>query len=105
MRILITSSGNTLQSKFDMKFGRCEWFCFWDTGSEKVEFLENPAKKNNGSAGIKAAEIAAEHKIVQVVSGSFGPKAKTMLNQLNIQMSVLDVPEMSIKEVLQSFKQ
>ena len=56
MKMAVTSTGNQLQSKFDLRFGRSAWFCVFDTDTEGIEFIENDGKNANGGAGTKAAE-------------------------------------------------
>ncbi len=105
MKFLITSTGNNLDSKNDMHFGRSNWFCYWDTESKKVQFVENKFRNLNGGAGTKAAETAAEANAVKIISGDFGPKAKTLLEQLNIQMIIVGSPERTVGEIIASLTQ
>jgi len=100
MKMAVTSSGNQLQSTFDMRFGRSAWFCLFDTATNSVEFIENEHKNANGGAGTKAAENIAELGVTQVISGDFGPKAKALLERLKIQMIVLDENEKTIQEIV-----
>ena len=41
MKTVITSSGNTIQSNFDRRFGRAAWFCLYDEETGQTEFIEN----------------------------------------------------------------
>jgi predicted Fe-Mo cluster-binding NifX family protein len=100
MKIVITSSGERLNSKFDMRFGRCKWFCIWDSEKQSAEFIENTFKTLNGGAGTRAAELVAELNAAQVVSGDFGPKAKMLLDQFKIKLTVYDTPEMTVQEII-----
>ena len=45
MKIAITSSGNTLKSNLDKRFGRCSFFAIYDTETKDVEFISNPNKE------------------------------------------------------------
>lgn len=100
MKTAVTSTGNQLQSTFDMRFGRSAWFCVFDTETNSVEFIENENKNINGGAGTKAAEKIAEQGVTQVISGDFGPKAKELLERFKIQMIILKEPEKQIKEII-----
>ncbi len=100
MKIAITSKGNDLHAKFDLRFGRCEWFCIWDTESKKAEFVENMHKNANGGAGTKAVEIISELNAQKIISGDFGPKAKPLLKQFKIQMITFEYHDRSIEEIL-----
>ncbi len=100
MKKVITSTGNSLQSKFDMRFGRSVWLCVYDSDTKTIEFIENENKDINGGAGTKTAEKVAELGVRQVISGDFGPKAKSMLEQLKIQMVIMDDKNKTVQEIL-----
>lgn len=104
MKIVITSSGNNLTSKFDMRFGRCAWFCLYDSENQNAEFIKNENKDINGGAGTKTAAKVAELGAAQVISGDFGPKAKSMLEKFNIQMVIFDEATKNIEEIIETIK-
>ncbi len=84
MKMTITSEGNNHKSKFDIRFGRRDWFCIWDSEKQNADFFEYCFKELNGGAGTKAAELVAEQDAAKIISGDFGPKAKSLLEQLKI---------------------
>lgn len=100
MKTIITSTGNTVESKFDQRFGRAGWFCVYDRETNTTNFIENSFKNTNGGAGTKTSEMAAELGATQVISGDFGPKAKTMLEKFRIQMIIINEPDLSVQEVI-----
>jgi predicted Fe-Mo cluster-binding NifX family protein len=100
MKIIITSKGNNLNSKFDLRFGRCAWLCVYNTETKNTEFIENVNKDINGGAGTKTAEKVAELGAESVMSGDFGPKAKTLLEKLKIQMVIPKEGNKSIGEMI-----
>ncbi len=100
MKTIITSTGNTVESKFDQRFGRAGWFCVYDRETDTTNFIENSFKNTNGGAGTKTSEMAAELGAAQVISGDFGPKAKTMLEKFKIQMIIIDETNLSVQEVI-----
>lgn len=102
--MIITSTGNTLQSKFDLRFGRTGWFCVYNTEDKTADFVPNENKNANGGAGTKAAEMAAELDAKSVISGDFGPKAKTLLEQLEIQMIIMDGENKTIQDIIDTIK-
>ncbi len=87
--IIITSSGNELTSQFDKRFGRAEWFCLLDNETKKSRFIKNKFVDSNHGAGTKAAELMIELKVDKIISGDFGPKAKELLEEVNIQMVII----------------
>lgn len=99
MKIAISCQGNSVDSKFDVRFGRAPWFCVIDKKNNDYKFIENTNANGNSGAGTKTSELMAEIEVNQVISGDFGPKAKNLLERLNIQMVILDETNILLKEV------
>ncbi|MBN2635335.1 MAG: dinitrogenase iron-molybdenum cofactor biosynthesis protein [Prolixibacteraceae bacterium] len=104
MKTVITSTGNNPDSKFDLRFGRSGWFCIYDSENGSIQFIENENKNLNGGAGTKSAEAVAEFGIESVISGDFGPKAKTLLEELKIKMIILNESNLTVQDVINSIK-
>ncbi len=104
MKMIITSTGNTLNSKFDLRFGRSSWFCVFDSETRETNFIENENKNAQGGAGTKSVEKVAELEVQRVISGDFGPKAKSLLEKLKIQMVVLNEEGKTIGEIIETLK-
>lgn len=100
MKTAITSTGNSPSSDFDLHFGRTGWLCIYDTSTQKLEFVENDNKNINGGAGTKTAEKVAELGIKQVISGDFGPKAKSLLEKLKIRMIMMENKNQKVQDIL-----
>ena len=100
MKKVITSTGNSLLSEFDLRFGRAAWFCIFDMETGKTQFIINKNKDLNGGAGTKSAELVAELGATQIISGDFGPKAKSLLEKMKIQMVVIDGKSKTIQEII-----
>ncbi|MBN1821435.1 MAG: NifB/NifX family molybdenum-iron cluster-binding protein [Prolixibacteraceae bacterium] len=101
MKTIITSTGNQLDSAFDLRFGRAAWYCIYNHGSKKTEFIKNDYSEANSGAGTKAAELMADIGATQIISGDFGPKAKSLLERMNIQMVIPNETNISIKELIE----
>lgn len=104
MNVIITSLDNNLNAKFDLRFGRSAWLCLYNTESQKTEFLVNENKDIDGGAGTKTAEKVAELAADQVISGDFGPKAKTMLEKLKIQMIIPEESNLTIGNIIEKLQ-
>jgi predicted Fe-Mo cluster-binding NifX family protein len=78
--------------------------CLYDSESQNTEFIENENKDINGGAGTKTAARVAEMGATQVISGDFGPKAKSMLEKFNIQMVIFDEATKNIEEIIETIK-
>jgi predicted Fe-Mo cluster-binding NifX family protein len=101
MKTAITSTGNTLESKLDQRFGRCSYFVIYDTETAGLEFLPNHGKEAQEGAGPAAVQLVASRDVKKIISGEFGIKIKSMLDRLKIQMIVMKEPEKTIKEVIE----
>ena len=99
-KIAITSLGNSHDSKFDLRFGRAEWFCVIDSETCEKQFIENNNSNAPNGAGIKAAELMATLGVKRVISGDFGPKAKDLLERLKIQMVIIKDDGLKIGELI-----
>ena len=75
MKICITSEGNTLGSKVDCRFGRCQYFIIVDTETFEFEVIKNPNLESMGGAGIQSAQLVASKRVKAVLTGNVGPNA------------------------------
>ncbi len=101
MKTIISSSGNKLNSEFDLRFGRAAWFCLFDDETGKSIFFQNEHSEAQGGAGTKASEFVIEMEATKVISGDFGPKAKELLEKFKIQMVILDNAKTTIGEIVE----
>ena len=101
MKIAITSTGNSLESTIDPRFGRCAWFVFYDTETEGVEFVPNPNKDINEGAGPASLQLVAARNVEKIISGEFGKRFKTLIDSLQIQMIVIKDHNKKIKEIIE----
>lgn len=101
MKIAITSTGNSPDSKLDSRFGRCAYFVIYDTESGSTEFIPNGNKESIEGAGPASVQLIASKGVTKVVSGEFGAKVKSIFDQLQIQLIVLNDPEKTITNIIE----
>lgn len=101
MKIAITSTGNTLDSKVDERFGRCSYFVIYDTESKSTEFIPNPNKEVENGAGPASVQLVASKNVTKIVSGEFGMKIKSLVDSLKIQMIVVKDQSKTITDVIE----
>lgn len=101
MKVAITSTGISLESAIDPRFGRCAYFVIYDTETKAIEFIPNQNKEKEEGVGPLAVELVASRNVNKIISGEFGIKIKSMLDSLKIQMIVLRDPEKQIKEIIE----
>lgn len=87
MKVAISSSGNTLDSTLDPRFGRAAGFIVCDTEAEGFEFKDNTQNLNAAQgAGIQSAQNVADTGAEAVITGHVGPKAFKALDHANIRV-------------------
>ncbi len=104
MKTVITSSGNYVGALFDQRFGRAAWFCLFDEETGDADFYENEFVDAGNGAGVKAAEKVVGLEAGKVISGDFGPKAKDILDKLDVQMVVIQDQGFTVKDVINKLK-
>jgi len=88
MKIAITSTGPTLDSDVEARFGRCAYFLVVDTDTMQLEAIENPNIALGGGAGIQSAQLMSEKGVTTVLTGNCGPNAFNVFGQAGIQVIV-----------------
>lgn len=102
MKICITSEGKTLESKVDSRFGRCQYFIFFDTDSGKFEAQENANAQFQGGAGIQSAQLVSSRGAKAVLTGNVGPNAFETLHKAGIQ--IYAGVSGTVKEAVEAYK-
>ncbi len=105
MNIVITSKNNNLKAKLDPRFGRAAWFCLYNTKTKETSFIQNEYIDSSGGAGTKAAELIVRQNVKKVISGDFGPKAKSVLEKFNIQMIMMQNGSHSIQGIIDQIQE
>lgn len=100
MKTIITSKGNSLDSSFDLRYGRAHYFCVYDESTKESKFIENVNAQDQGGAGTKVAEKTIELEVSKVISGDFGPKAKSILEKFEVQMVIVDDSNLTIQDII-----
>ncbi|MDG5799889.1 NifB/NifX family molybdenum-iron cluster-binding protein [Marinilabiliaceae bacterium ANBcel2] len=102
MITVITSTADNISAPFDKRFGRAEWFCFYDSEKDMVSFQKNEFSNVSNGAGVRVAELMVEKGVKKIISGDFGPKAKEILKKFSIQMVVAD--KKRVEEIIELIK-
>jgi len=104
MKIAISSTGETLSSDLDPRFGRAAYYLIIDTETEKIiESINNLENVNiTGGAGTSAAQLVANKNVEAVISGNYGPNASRGLASFEIKMFQSNVKK--ITEVIADLK-
>ena len=86
MKIAVTSSGQTLDSQVDPRFGRAAYFIVVDT--ERMEFnsVNNQNVAAAGGAGISSAKTVIDAGAEAVLTGNCGPNAQRTLSAAGVKL-------------------
>lgn len=88
MKIAITSTGKTLESPIDPRFGRAPYILIVESDDGKLlEAIDNSA--NLGAfrgAGIQAAKAVADRNVSVLLTGHCGPNAFSALDAAGIKV-------------------
>jgi predicted Fe-Mo cluster-binding NifX family protein len=103
MIIAIAASENHLKSNVDPHFGRCDWYCLYDTDTLKSSFIENTFRYQQEQAGCDAANFLLNKGIKKVIAGRFGSKVIDVFRANNVQM-IIPQTEQTIAKIIDSFK-
>ncbi|BDX39422.1 hypothetical protein CYCD_27770 [Tenuifilaceae bacterium CYCD] len=101
MKVAITSTGNSIESTIDHRFGRCAYFVIYDSDSSAIEYIPNPNKDAEEGAGPASVQLVASRNVNMIISGEFGLKIKPLLDSLKIQMIALKDSTRKIKDIIE----
>ncbi len=86
MKIAVTSTGTSIDSTVDERFGRARYIIIYDTDTKSFETIDNEKNINMAQgAGIQTAGNVAEKKVELVLTGRVGPKASDTLKRAGIK--------------------
>ena len=103
MKIAIAASENHVKSQVDPHFGRCDWYCIFDSETKKTEFIENTARHNTDKAGCEAVDFLSGKGISIAIAGRFGSKVVEAFRANKVQMIVPEKIK-TINEIINQIK-
>jgi predicted Fe-Mo cluster-binding NifX family protein len=87
MKIAVTSTGKTLDSQVDSRFGRAAYFIIVDTETMDFSIIENE-NVAAGGIGIISAKAVIDVGTQAVLTGNCGPNAHRSLSAAGIKLYV-----------------
>lgn len=102
MRVAVSSTGPTLDSPVDMRFGRAAYFLIVDTETLDFEAIPNPNTTATGGAGIQAAQLVGNREVQAVITGIPGPNAFQTLQAIGIP--VYQSPGGTVRQAVEGMK-
>lgn len=86
MIIAVSSTGRSLSSMVNPRFGRSSCFVVVDTATGDHRALDNSAAESRGGAGIETARLLLDNGVDAVVAGYVGPHAFDALKASGIKV-------------------
>ena len=86
MKVAVSSTGGSLDSAVDPRFGRCSVFLIVDTETMNYRAVPNSSTGSAHGAGIGAAQGVAQQGVKAVLTGHVGPNAHMALSQAGISV-------------------
>ena len=102
MKIAVSSSGNSLDSTLDPRFGRCAYFLIVNPADTRYEVFNNQGAAQSRGAGIQAAKFLVAKDVTAVISGHVRPNVLQVFAAANIETFVAE--QGTIKEVVERYK-
>ncbi|MGA1874282.1 MAG: NifB/NifX family molybdenum-iron cluster-binding protein [bacterium] len=103
MKIVITSSGEAMDSQVDPRFGRAKTLILFDTETGLHQVVDNTQNLNAAQgAGIQAAEHVSRLGAQCLITGHCGPKAFRTLQAAGIK--VIIGAEGTVTEAIENFR-
>lgn len=103
MKVVLTATGNSLDSEIDPRFGRAQYLVLFDTETEEVSPIDNEQNvQAAGGAGVQAAEMIANVGAEVLITGHCGPKAFRALEAAGVK--VICGAEDTVKGAVDKFK-
>jgi predicted Fe-Mo cluster-binding NifX family protein len=101
-KVVVTSTGETVESPLDSHFGRCRYLLVCDPASGQIEkTIANANAAVPGGAGVSTAQMVADLGIKTIITGNIGPKAYEALVASEIDIYIAAAG--SVKEALEAF--
>ncbi len=84
MRIAIPVDEQSMESGVCPSFGRAPHFLFHNTVTEETYYLDNSAVASQGGAGIRAAQVIADHGANVLITPRCGENAEEVLRKSEV---------------------
>jgi predicted Fe-Mo cluster-binding NifX family protein len=105
MKIAFTAKGTTMDARMDARFGRTEYFLFYDETTKDLEVFDNRAIESEAhGAGPKTAQKLSEFKADVLITGNGpGGNANAVLKSMGIAVYI-GAGEMTVQQAYDAYK-
>lgn len=85
MKVAIPTEEKRLDANVCTAFGRAPVFLIYDTDTEAEVYLDNPAQRTQGGAGVQAGQIIADERVDAVIAWRLGRNAADVMQAAGIK--------------------
>lgn len=103
MKIAVTSTGGSMDSLVNERFGRCQYFIIVDSDTMKFDAISNLGEQMQSGAGPKAAELLIKNGAKVVLTGHVGGNASDALKRGDIEIVDGFTGKEIVKDVVDSY--
>lgn len=86
MKIAMPVEEKSMGTSICASFGRTPYFIIYDTETKESTYLDNSGAASTGGAGIKAAQILADHGVEALLTPRCGENAAEVLKAADIEI-------------------
>jgi predicted Fe-Mo cluster-binding NifX family protein len=86
MKIVVSATGQDMESDIDETFHRCSFYLIVDTTTNSHKTLENTVRDRPDEIGAMVGQIVADKGIDIVITADIGPKAFEIFNRYGIKI-------------------
>ncbi len=103
MKLVITTTGQSLDAPMDRRFGRAGGFLVYDLDTETFTVIDNDQNLQAAQgAGIQAAQTVVTSGAQAVITGHCGPKAYRLLCTANV--TVYNCEAATVSQALEQYQ-
>lgn len=84
--VAVTSTGSSVDSTPDPRFGRCAYFVIFRGSTDKFESVKNEGAMLANGAGIRAAQQLIDKGVMAVITQQMGNNAMRVLSEAGIKV-------------------
>ncbi len=103
MKIAVSSTGKSLSSEIDPRFGRASYFLIVDSETMEINVVENTQSlQQSQGAGIQAGKTIIDNQAKVLITGNCGPKAFQVLEKAGTE--IITGAKGKVADAVQLFK-
>ena len=84
VKIAIPMNEKSIDTEVCPSFGRAPYFLFYDSVTKETYYLDNEAVASQGGAGIRAAQVIADHGVKVLIAPRCGENAAEVLTKAEV---------------------